>query len=735
MKRIFVKLVALGGAAFVAGPVAAQQAQPQPGTSNAEVGIEEIVVTAQKRSENMQSVPLAITALSGENLAERNITDVGDLAASVPNMTFGDFGGSARISIRGVGLDNIAPGQEGRVAYYLDGVYIARPSAILGTFYDVDRAEVLRGPQGTLYGRNATGGAINVISNAPTDDWNGYLQVGYGNYNDVTSEGAVGGPIAAGVRFRVAYTFEDNDGYGKNVITGHDIDDARRHGVRGTVEFDLGSSGKLDLSADYYREKDDDYGNHYLGRGVPSITPPGFLLGGFVPSNVRDIASDFDPINDRESYGLTARAENDLGGGVTLKSISAFRHSDSFNQVGFDGISTSLGELFYADRSRQLSQELQLTGTVGSLNYIFGGYYFDEKVFGFDSAPFSLALFGGPNQIVQGYRVQGNIHTRAAAGFGQLDYDLTSQLTLTFGGRYSWEKHTINDESQFDLGRPYPPQLPILPIDGYIRQGASSTDTAFTPKFEMQYKPAKDLMLYASASKGFKSGGFDIGGGAPAFKPETLWDYEGGVKDTFADGRVRINAAGFYYDYRNLQVTKVVNTQLVLVNAASSVVYGAEAELTVIPIAGLQLDASPAWLHSEYKDFSTVNSNNPFNTNPVNLAGNQLDEAPKFMVHAGAEYKWPAIGGELKLRGELAYTSRIYFDAFNTPQLSRAPNTKFNSFLNFSRDHWEGSLYVLNLTNKTTIGSAVIGAGFEGYPILGTLEPPRTYGIKLGYHF
>ena len=735
MKNI-VKFCLLGSAAFVTVPAVAQQAQPQSATSNDETGIADIIVTAQKRSQNVQSVPLAITALSGENLAQHNITDISGLAASIPNMTFGSFGGSARISIRGVGYDNVAPGQEGRVAYHLDGVYIASPSAILGSFYDVERVEVLRGPQGTLYGRNATAGTVNVITKAPTDTWEGYLRVGYGNYNALTSEGAVGGPIAPGVRFRLAYTVEDHDGYGKNVVTGHDIDDARRRGARGTLSFDLGASGKLDLSADYYREKDANYGNHYFGKGVASITPSGLTpgFGGFAASNIRDVAENIDPVNDRESYGFAAHAEYDLGG-VTLKSITAYRHSNSSNQVGFDGTSASLGELYYADKTSQFSQELQLSGTVHRLKYIFGGYYFDNKVFAFDYAPLNGKLFGLADQLMQGFLVQGNIHTQAVAGFGQLDYDLTDQLSFTVGARYSWEKHTISDEFQFDLARPYPPILP--PVDIYNRKGASDTNTSFTPKFGIQYKPVKDLLFYASASKGFKSGGFNVGDGAPAFKPETLWAYEGGMKGTFADGRLRINASGFYYDYTNLQVSKIIGNQLLLVNAAASTIYGAEAEVTIIPAEGFQLDASPAWLHARYKNFSTSNPSADPALGPDNpdRSGNNLHEAPNFMVHAGAEYKWRALDGELRLRGELTYTSRVYFDAYNTPQLTRAPNTKVNAFLNYNGDHWEGSLYVLNLTNKTVIANALIGAGLEGFPMLGTLEPPRTYGIKVGYHF
>jgi len=732
MHKAIVKFVLFGSAAWIAVPAAAQQAEEEASPSSA--SIPDIIVTAQKRSENVQSVPLAITALSGDSLADRNISDVSGLAVSVPNMTFGSYGGTARISIRGVGFDNIAQGHEGRVAYHMDGVYISRPSAILGTFYDVERVEVLRGPQGTLYGRNATGGSINVVTRAPTDYFEGYLRVGYGNYNALTSEGAVSGPIAEGARFRVAYTVENRDGYGKNVVTGNDIDDARRRGVRGTLSFDLGPSGMLDLSGDYYREDDANYGNHYLGAGNPAVTPSGFLLDGTIPSDVHDIANDFAPINDRESYGFVARTEFDLGGGAAFKSISAYRHSDFLIKTDFDATSAALTEVYYYENSRQYSQELQISGTTGRLQYIVGAYYFDEKISGGNFVPLNLQLFGGPDTFVQGFLGEGGIRTKAAAAFGQLDYDITDQLTLSLGGRYSWEKHKVSDQLQLDLVRPYPPRLPS--VDIYNRQDVPTTDKSFTPKIQVAYKPRSGLMLYASASKGFKSGGFDIGGGAPAFEPETLWAYEGGMKGTFADGRVRINAAGFYYDYSNLQVTKVEFSVIRIENAASSVIYGAEAELAVIPIDGLQFDATPAWLHSKYKGFITENPSAPDPaTDNTDRSGNQLSQAPEFALGLGAQYSWDMADGQMKLRGEMNFQDRIYFTPFEEKQASRKPNTKFNAFLNYEGNDWDVSLYVLNLTDKTTIANALIGSAIAGSPLLGTLEPPRTYGIKVGYRF
>jgi len=742
MKSKGIKFALLGSAAaMMTVPAIAQQVQSESSTRDSGSVIGEIVVTAQKRSESVQSVPLAITALSGDSLAERNIADVSSLANAVPNMTFGSFAGTARISIRGLGYDNIGRGQEGRVAYHLDGVYISRPYDVMGTTYDIERIEVLRGPQGTLYGRNATGGSINVITKGPTDDWEGYLRVGYGNYNALTSEGAVGGPIAEGVRFRVAYKVENRDGWGENVVTGTEIDDARRRGIRGSLSFDIGTSGTLDLSGDYYREKDHNYGTHYLGNANLSATPTGLLLGGFVPSDFRDIANDFDPVNDREAYGFSARAEFDLGG-ATLKSISAYRHSNFSLKTDGDATNLALSEVNYFTKSaEQYSQELQISGETGPLQYIIGAYYFDEKIVGGSFIPLNLALLGGPDQFIQGFAQLGNLHTKAAAIFGQLDYDITDQLTFTVGGRYSWEKHIISDSAQFNLSVPYPPRVDLL---APVRNGVSTKDNSFTPKIQISYKPRRDLMFYASASQGFKSGGFDIGNTNPPFKPEKIWAYEAGMKGTFADGRVRINAAGFYYDYTNIQVSKVIFNVIQIVNAASSAVYGFETEFTVIPVDGLQLDATPAWLHTEYKNFDTSNPNNPGETptgfdglgNPIfDRSGNQLIQAPEISLNVGAQYTWDMANGRVKLRGEMKYQDRIYFTPFNEKQLSREPNAKFNAFLNYEGDNWQAQLYVLNLTDKTTIANAVASSSLFGYPLLGTQEPPRTYGIKVGYNF
>jgi len=706
-------------------PSAGATTQPEDG-----LALEEIIVTAQKRSESLQNVPASITALSGDALSNRAIDGLSGLATSVPSLTFGSYGGSARIAVRGIGFDMINPGGEGRIAYHINGVYVSRPAATMGTFYDVERVEVLRGPQGTLYGRNATGGSINVITRKPGDKLEGFLELGYGNYNDLSAEGAVSVPLSEGLGARVAFIAENRDGYGKNIVTGKDIDNSKRFGMRGTLSAKLGDSGKFDLIGDYYQEHDRNYGNHYFGQANPFITPSGFLFGGVVPTSRRDIANDFDPKNERTFWGVSGRGEFDLGG-VTLTSLTGYRHSNWTTLTDLDLTSAPLSRFTFFEKSRQISQELQLSGDIGHAKFIVGGYYFNEKISGGSKIPLDSALVG-LSGFVQGYRAQGDFKTDALAGFGQVDYAVSDTLTLTLGARYSWEKKKIDDLVQFDLFTPYPPELPPNPL--FVRSGSRS-ETAFTPKFGLEYKPRHGLMIYATVSKGFKSGGFNIGDANNGFEPETLWSYEAGMKGTFADGRVRINASGFYYDYKNLQVSKVVVASVTIENAAASTLYGAEAEITVVPTDGLRLEVSPTWLHSKYKDFQSANPADPANPNPVVLDGNQLVQAPELALNTAIEYEFAVGSGRLSLRGEANWQDRIYFTPFNERAVSRAPNTKLNAFIRYDVGNWGLTLYGRNLANKTTIANALVNSIVVGAPFSGTLEPPRTYGVKVSYHF
>ncbi len=736
-KRVYWTALLSSGVIAMSDGIAQAQSQAEANRDSTTDSLGAIVITAQRREESVQDAALSITALSGDTLLNRQITSVEALSKAIPNVDFGTFGGSARIAVRGIGFDTINPGAEGRIAYHLDGVYIGRPAAQIGTFFDVERVEVLRGPQGTLYGRNATGGSINVISRKPKDHLEGYVRAGYGNYDRMTFEGALGGPLAEGVRARVAVQAEDRDGYGTNLRTGNDIDDSRRWGVRGTLSFDLGPTATLDLTADYYRENDRNYGNHFLGAGNDFIPPVGLALGGTVPDKARDIDDVYEPRNRREFWGVAANFEAELGD-LTLRAISAYRDSDMYLRTELDVTSLPLTLFDFTERAEQFSQEVQLSGDYSWGSFVAGVYYFDEKIFGGSEIPFSGLVFGMAEPLLEAYEAFGDTHTKAAAAFGQVDINVTDTLTAVVGLRYSWEKKSVDDYGQFDLSRLYAPDNSPLPI---VSRQASTSDNSITPKLGLEWRPVDDVMVYATVSKGFKSGGFNLGDNLPPFEPETIWAYEAGLKSTFADGRVRFNAAGFYYDYSNLQVSKVIGTSVTIVNAAGSEIYGIEADLNVMPVDGLQFDISGALLHSEYKDFSTPDPARPELITPENptgtvvLDGNQLTQAPKRSFSAGVQYEMEVGDMTITPRGELTYQSRVFFTPFNLDRVSRAPNTKLNAFLTIEKGPWTASLYGRNLTNRRTIGNALVASALAGFPVIGTYDPPRTYGIELGVRF
>lgn len=705
----------------------------EKGTVADQTGLEQIVVTAQKRSESVQDIPLAVTAVGGEALRDRQVSSVESLSSIAPSINFGNYGGSARIAVRGIGFDTATPGAEGRVAYHLDGVYISRPSAQMGTFYDIERIEVLRGPQGTLYGRNATGGSINVISRAPTEVPSGYANITVGNYGRVAIESALSGQITEGASARMAVMSNNRNGYGKNEYSGKDIDDANQRGGRVTLRLKPAADVTVDLSADYYRENDHAYALHYMGQYGTTVLK-GVTLGGSAPSQLRDINSEFEPENQREAYGYSGTVSWDLGA-ATLKSISAYRHSDFGIKNDLDETDQQLAIFTFYERARQYSQELQLSGKTDRLNWLVGAYYFNEWIFGGDQVARNLRVVGGPNFLTNGLIAEGVTRTRAMAGYGQIDYSVLDNLKLILGARYNHERISINDTFQLDFVRPFNPNSTIIPQPTFPRTDTTSNN-AFTPKFGVEYSLNEDAILYATVSKGFKSGGFNLAINVPAFKPESIWAYESGLKLTTADRRLRANLAAFYYKYTNLQVTKIVSTQAITENAAAANLYGGELELTALPTEKVQLDGSISYLHARYKDYKSVDPVRP-TLGLLNLEGNQLIQAPEWTVNAGAQFRQPVGTGSVTLRGEMNFMSRMYFSAFNVDQVSQKANAKFNAFLSWANDdsRWKASLFVRNITDKITRTSGLVASATYGSPITGSISAPRTFGVMVGYSF
>lgn len=730
--KVFRLAILVGASAL---PISIAHAQEQSGEPmQSPVGdasdVGEIIVTAQKRSESVQKIPLAITAVGGEDLARRQVTSFESLAPSLPSVNFGKNVGFARIAIRGLGLDATVGGHEGRVAYHTDGIYISRPSSQLATFFDISRIEVVRGPQGTLYGRNATAGAINVITNDPEDAFGGYLKGTIGNYGLFQEEGAITGPVTEGVAARVAFTKTDRSGFGHNLNTGAEIDNEHSFGVRTKLKVEPVDSVKLVLSADYSYQNDAAFVYHFIGQGNPSSPPRVVGLGGTSPANPRDSLANIPQHDKRRNWGLGATLTADLGSGINLTSVTGYRSSLADVTGDHDGTQADISMIRTLERAKQFSEELRFDGEIGRLKWLVGAFYFHEKIYA--ESNFSPVLTFSGAFMSRGLHFNGDLKTNASAIFGQLDYEIVDGLTVSAGLRYSHEKKFIDQRGAVELFTPatsgYTPNYTNFQDD-------SASFNSTTPRFNIQWKPTEDLMFYLTYAKGFKSGGFNLTGFSPAVQPEQLTDYEGGFKATLLDGALRVNGSVFHYDYKDLQVQRILNASAVVVNAATARVRGVEGEITVRPVRGFEISGNAAYLDAKFTNFQSEDSSRP-TLGLIDLSGNRLPQAPKYTANLAVQYSVPTGSGSIRLRGEMAYTSRVFFSFYNRPDISQDGYTKYNASVSYEGDNGLTlSAWIKNIANKRTFSSTQVSSGFLGFPIMGTFDPPRTFGASIGYRF
>ncbi len=725
----------------------AEQAVPEASTKEQGATLETIVVTAQKRAQNAQEVPIAMSAITSEMLRAQHITDLYGLAQALPNTSFSTDNGSAHIAIRGISFNNvIATGAEARVAYYVDGAYISQPNNIPGTFFDIDRVEVLRGPQGTLFGRNAVGGAVNVITRDPTDTLEGYLQGDAGNYSSENLQFGLGGPISDTVSGRIAFNVADHDGYGQNLTSHTGIDDQHARDVRVKLKFKPNEDFNVVLSGDY--ELDNDHDGYILGgKLLPDVPLAGVALGGLAsdPNNMRNTYSDTTTKSYREYSGVGVAANWDLHGGYTLVSLTSYRRGRNWFLTDTDQTSIMLASpSVYGEINSTLSEELRLQKDFDRGHWLVGAYFFREHYEDGSQSELNTILFGGPNYNAFGTAYGGIVNTRALAGFFQGTYDVTSAWSLTLGGRFSSERKALVDEySTLDLATPFSPnQLCPEPCNAITEASKApypnqtTTWNNFSPMGSVQYKFDGNKMVYATISRAFKSGGYNLANTYGSFNPEKLTDYEIGLKSDFLDERLRLNTAVFYYDYKDLQVNRIYGDQIgaSLQNAAAARLYGVELEINAAPMDHLRLDLALSAMKSEFTEFLTADPAAP-QLGIVNLAGNRLPSAPKYTATVGAEYSVNTPLGQITPRVESDTISDIQFDQYNYPSTNVAGYTRFNAFLRYAspdNGRYYGSLYIKNIGNLTRVSGEIVSQGFFGYDFNSSLIPPRTYGIQVG---
>ena len=717
----------------------------------------DIIVTATKREQNLREIPAAISALGSGSLQQKAIFNIVDLNATVPGLQISPNNTDISVTIRGVGHQLFSPSAENSVALHLDGVYLSRPSSAQAAFFDVDRVEVLRGPQGTLYGRNATGGAVNVISKGPTNEIEGYGSIGFANYQRVDVEGAIGGPIIDDVlSARVgAFVHKRNNGFGRNLATGDKVDDLDEYGGKASFKLKVSDALSVTVRGDYYHAKDN-YGEYHafgpVRQPFPGALPLAELLGGTRSPDVRD--TNHDAVNFRRSdlWGVSGEINYEVSDAVSLRSLTGYRHTEAFYQTDLDGTQLPVFSPFRlgAD-SDQFSEELQANLKLGDVYAILGAYYFNETVHSDNRIASYLAsglpAFGIPRILPAPFGVfeqVARLKTEAVAVFANVDWEVTDRLTLGGGLRYSTEKKANRG---YDIA--FFPDFASYPGVGFDTVDDSRRSKGLTPRGTAKYAITDDINVYASVSRGFKSGEW-ISGTSQYAKPERVWAYEAGTKGSLFDRAVNFAFAGFYYDYTDLQVQRVQTPIVVLENSPGGTLKGIEGEGSIRLPAGFSLDGNFTYLDTKIKGFITQDPNLP-GSPTRDLTGNRFAFAPKFTYNAGLEKRLDfGDGGVGVARVDFQHSSGTFLDLFNTKTNAyRKPYSILNaSYKHTLTDGLSILFWGKNLTDRTVrlyelanqIPNLIIRTP-TGAPLpvastaVGNLNEPRTYGATLRFDF
>lgn len=758
-----------------------------PSQASAQTSIlEEVVVTAQKREQSLQDVGISVTVFSGEQLSRLGYKDTVELVQQTPGVTYvGSSKSLINMNIRGVSQTDFADQLEPPIAAYVDNAYVSNMGLASTQIFDLERAEILRGPQGTLFGRNATGGLMHYISRRPTRENEAYVELTGGERGLFKGEGAVSGPLSNSIAGRLAFSAHYDDGYLENRI-GEDVRDNGVWAVRGQLLFDIEDKGEFLLKAHY--SEDDTNGNSFPATASvanPSTFGPFFGtsfpadgLARFVPSDVnvygacagcdlfgyRDADDDphlesFDSqgfINPegnelffkREVTGVSGNLTYDLGG-MTLNSITDYLYMDKSLREDSDG-TPFFGSLYSTFTDLwQISQEVKLSGETDTSRWMVGGYYLrfdvDQRVHAPVTLTFGTPLNGIP-VIPYSVTVEGTIESETWALFGHMEYDIAPNWTVTAAVRYTEDERAVKDHlNQDTFGT-------LLPVVFGIPNVAVSANTLFpeatergwenvSAKIQLDWKPTDDLLLYAGFSRGHKAGNFAlplasyINAGFGVFTEiedmshdeEVLHSFEGGFKWTFAGGRARLNTSAFYYDYDDYQAYAFVGFTQVISNIDAEV-YGAEAELTLNPVEGLDILLGMSLLDATVDDYTRNLILPP--------SDQQMPYSPDYSFNGLIRYAWPAFNGNLFVHADFNYVDNFCFtlDCHVVEEEDSYAVGNVRVGYETSDGRWSVTGFVNNVGDSEY---RVYGSNLENVTtgVLNVYAPPRWFGGTVRYNF
>ncbi|MBL8555451.1 MAG: TonB-dependent receptor [Phenylobacterium sp.] len=706
---------------------------------SASAAVEEVIVTAQKTSQNLQQVPLAVTGLTGDFVEKSKIENFLDLRTRIPSLTFDEFApGQPRYFIRGIGNTNRSGGIDSAVGLFVDDVYMGRPAMTSTEFVDLDRVEVLRGPQGTLFGRNVVGGAVSFFTRRPGDSYRFDGKVTAGNYDLRAVSAAVSGPLSDTTSAKIALVARSHDGYAFNTTTGRDIEDERVIAGRAAIRFRPNDDLDIQLNLD---------GSQRRGTGpwwdLAVEGPASVGKSNPDPRRGRGHAEDGYADIDNAGASLNATWDSPLG---TLTSISAYRNAQNHNRANTTGLlvaplsDVANRRVFHHtlfiqqddESTEQFTQEFRLASNIGeNFSYVAGLYYYQDDVFHNRLTDYRFYNFGA-NPLDGRFNFASTNETKAYAVFLNGIYEVTDRLKVQAGIRWSQDEKdhvTVGSGANFSRFRNAGVTIP-----GYTAPGRAKWD-AWTPTASVNYQVTDDAFVYATISRGFKSGGFndtdnDLQSALRPFNPEYVWNYEFGARTEWFDRRLRLNATAFYMDYTDLQVTVITTVTPGLPptgvsgNAGKSTIKGLELEWTAVPLPGLNIYGNYTYTDGKIKSLVS---------GTLNLAGKEIPRAPKNKLFLGASLTRDL--GPVTVTGRVDYSHQSdFFSSINNLPSEVIP----------SQENWDAGLTLTpagkpysveiwgkNLSNelKITTISDVTGDGYALY------APPRTYGVTLSVRY
>jgi iron complex outermembrane receptor protein len=723
------------GTSAVAGPGVAQ-AQEAAAPAAA---LEEVVVTARKREESLSEVSAALDVVGADDLATQQLNDVEDLQLLVPTLNVGETVGAMKVTVRGLGNVSNTRGEDSMVAFHVDGAVVSRPESQGMSLFDLERVEVLRGPQGTLYGRNATGGAINAVTAKPTDAFEGYVTLTAGNYDLLKVDAALSGPLGERTRGRLAVTSTDRAGFGENITTANDIDDDHRWAARGHLEFDIGEDMTLLFTGEYGKQDDASGLFTYLTplyvieppAAPPTQAPKG--VGGFSSPGSRDGAGNIDPQMERETVSATATYTWNISDTLTLRDIFSYRRLDFYLAQDLD-LSTVIpppnttATVAIPMDADQMSNELQLVYSTERLDLITGLYWFTEDLEG-------VTYVGEqPRKDVWFWRA-GESTAESWAGFFNANFRFNDALAARIGGRYNNDNREI-DSSQWVLGTiTVPPKSPLNP--GYDDR----TDTEYTGEYGVDWHVTDAAMLYFTFSQGYQQGaGVIMQVTNPIIDPTTVDNYEVGFKYATPDRRFAFELIGYDMKAKDLQRTQAVplpngTFATIINNIDEMTIRGAELTVDWLPTDALRVYLGGAYTDAEFDDYVTDDPLR-FGTELVQLKGNTPQLTPTWKGNVGADYGFAlGNGADLTVGANLYYTEDVYFDEFNRAPMEEDSYALLNATAVYrpADANWRVTLWGKNLTDEQELADASFSA--NGRVTSKKWIDPLTFGVSINLDF